>query len=73
MRAKARSGGKRKKRHQGGFLPGEARLECAALELEARAMVKWSDGVRRAAAKVVGRAERAGMREASTAAKIGNS
>lgn len=55
MRAKARSGGKREKgRHQGGFLPGEARLECAALELEARAMVKWSDGVRRAVAKVVG-------------------
>lgn len=65
MRAKARSGGKRKrKRHQGSFLPGEARLECAALELEARAIVKWSDGVRRAAAKVVGRTERAGMREA---------
>lgn len=37
MRAKARSGAKRKrKRHQGSFLPGEARLECAALELEAR-------------------------------------
>lgn len=45
MRAEARSRGQRGNgRHQGSFLPSKARLEWAALELEARAVVKWSDG-----------------------------
>lgn len=55
MRAEARSGGQRRKgRHQGSLSPSEARLECAALELEARAMVERVRRGRRAAAKVVG-------------------